>query len=182
MIAAQVAKKYANALFLSTRERGLVEQAYGQFGDLKALLEKDPSLTLFLSSPKVEEEQKIELVRTVFGGRFEKLFVEFLVVLVEKRRAGYLIDVIDEFNRLVEFERGIARVTVHSAIPLSSEEEKAMVERLAAKTGRKIELEKKVDPAIIGGVIIVMHDEIIDGSIKHGLDQLEEKLQHIKVH
>ena len=182
MIAAQVAKKYANALFLSTRERGLVEQAYEQFTDLKQLLEKDASLIRFLGSPKIEEEQKLQVIRSVFGQRLEPLFVEFLVVLVEKRRAAYLVDVIDEFDRLVEFERGIARVTVHTSIPLTADEEAKLIERLAAKTGRKIELEKKVDPDIVGGAIVVMADEVVDGSVRRGLDQLEEQLQHIKVH
>ena len=182
MIAAQVAKKYANALFLSTRQRGLVEQAYEQFTDLKGMLEKDRSLIRFLASPKIEEEQKLDLVRSVFANRLEPLFVEFLAVLVEKRRAGFLIEVIDEFDRLVEFEKGIARVTVYTAVPMTPDEETRLVQKLTAKTGKKIELEKKVDPGIIGGVIVVMHDEIVDGSVSHGLTELEEQLQHIKVH
>lgn len=182
MIAAQVAKKYAHALFLSTRERGLVEQAYTQFTVLKGLLEKDPTLIRFLSSPRIEEEQKLDVIRTVFANRLEPLFVEFLVVLVEKRRAGYVVEVIDEFDRLVEFERGIVRVTAITAVPLTSQERTAMTAKLAAKVGKKIELETKVDPEILGGVIVIMHDEIVDGSVRRGLDLLEEQLQHVKVH
>jgi F-type H+-transporting ATPase subunit delta len=182
MIAAQVAKKYAHALLLSTRERGLVEQAYTQFTDLKGLLEKDPALIRFLSSPRIEEDQKLTVIRTVFGNHLEPLFVEFLVVLVEKRRAGFIIDVIDEFDRLVEFERGIARVTVITAVPLTPAETAALTAKLTAKVGKTIELEKKVDPEILGGVIVIMHDEIVDGSVRRGLDLLEEQLQHVKVH
>lgn len=182
MIAAQVAKKYANALFLSTRQRGLVEQAYTQFSELKGLLTRDPALIRFLSSPRIEEEQKLTVIRSVFGNRLEPLFVEFLVVLVEKRRAGYIIEVIDEFDRLVEFERGIVRATVITAVPLTSQETAAMTAKLAAKVSKKIELEQKVDPDILGGVIVIMHDEIVDGSVRRGLDLLEEQLQHVKVH
>ncbi|MCP4684844.1 MAG: ATP synthase F1 subunit delta [bacterium] len=182
MIAAEVAKKYANALFLSTGERGLVDQAYDQFSGLKQALETDDSLLSFLSSPKVADEQKLDLIHTVFGERMEQLFVEFLAVLVKKRRAGYMVEVIDEFNRLVEFEKGISRVTVTTAVPLTDVERGNLLSTLAEKTGKKIELESKIEPAIIGGMIVIMHDEIVDGSVRHGLDLLEDQLQKIKVH
>lgn len=182
MIAQQVAKRYSAALFMSTRERGLVDEAYEQFSGLKTAMETDNSLLKFLASPRVEEDQKLQLLRSAFGERMEQLFVEFLAVLVRKRRAGYLIEVIDEFNRRVEFEKGINRVTVMSAVPISPEEEASLVATLANKTGKKIELEKKVDPDIIGGMIVIMADEIIDGSVKYGLSQLESQLQKIKVH
>jgi len=182
MIAQEVAKKYSRALFMSTRQRGLVDEAYEQFSDLKDTMEKDASLLKFLGSPKVEEDQKLQLLRTVFGERMELLFVEFLTVLVRKRRAMYLIEVIDEFNRLVEFEKGISRVTVITAVPLTPEEETSLVATLAIKTGRKIELERKVDSGLIGGMVVIMADEIIDGSVKYGLSRLEEQLYKVKVH
>ncbi|MEW5796119.1 MAG: ATP synthase F1 subunit delta [Candidatus Zixiibacteriota bacterium] len=182
MIAQQVAKKYSTALFLSTGKRGLVDQAYTQFGDLRKVLTGDASLTRFLSSPKIDEEQKLQLLRRILGERMEPLFVEFLAVLVRKRRAMYLLEVIDEFNRLVEQHQGIVRATVTTAVPLLPVDEAKLVSRLAARTGKKIELEKKIDRAIIGGMVVLMGDEIIDGSVKHGLDKLEEQLVHIKVH
>ncbi len=182
MIAAEVAKKYANALFLSTGERGLVNQAYEQFSGLKTVLEADSSMLNFLSSPKVDDEQKLDLIRRVFGERMEQLFVEFLAVLVRKRRAGFMVEIIDEFNRLVEFEKGISRVTAITAVPLTETERGNLLGSLAEKTGKKIELESKVDPSIIGGMIVILHDEIVDGSVRHGLDLLEDQLQKIKVH
>jgi F-type H+-transporting ATPase subunit delta len=182
MLAQQVAKKYSKALFMSTRRRGLVNEAYEQFSGLKTVLERDTSLLKFLGNPKLEEEQKLEVLRAVFGQRMEQLFVEFLAVLVRKRRAMYLIEVIDEFNRLVEFAKGISRVTVTTAVPLSVKEEASLIAKLAERTGGQIELEKKVDPRIIGGVVVLLNDDIIDGSVRYGLDRLEEQLQKIKVH
>lgn len=181
MIAIEVAKKYANALFMSAKERGLIERGFEQFSALRQLLVKDRSLLTFFGSPRVSEEQKSQTVRAVFGEQIEQLFVEFIAVLVEKHRATYLLEVIDEFIRQVEFEKGIARVTVTTAIPLTAREEQDLIEKLTAKTNKKIELEKKVDPAIVAGMIVVMADEIVDGSVRHGLYQLEEQLRKIKV-
>jgi F-type H+-transporting ATPase subunit delta len=111
----------------------------------------------------------------------ERPFVEFLLVLFDKHRINFLPEIVDQFDRLVKAEKGIAKVTVITAVPLSSGEEQGLMSTLAKKTGLTIELDKRVDPAIIGGVIIIMHDRIIDGSVRHGLNLLEEQLEKVKV-
>jgi len=182
MIAQQVAKKYSTALFLSAGKRGLLDEAYTQFTDLQSALKSDPSLLKFLSSPKIEEELKLDLLRRVFSERMQRLFLEFLVVLVRKRRAMYLVDVIDAFDLMVKRHKGIVRATATTAVPLSGDEEKQLVARLESKTGKKIELVRKIDPHLIGGMVVQVGDEMIDGSVRHGLVMLEERLSHIKVH
>jgi F-type H+-transporting ATPase subunit delta len=128
------------------------------------------------------DEHKLALVRDVFTSRMERLFVEFLVVLVRKHRVGYLPEIIDEFTRLVEAENGVGRVTVITAAPLAEAERTAMSSKLAAKLKLKIELQEKLDKSIMGGVIVITHNEIIDGSVRHGLELLEEQLGKVKVH
>jgi len=182
MIAQEVAQKYASALFMSARDRNLIDQAYDQFGSLARMFESDKSLLTFLSSPRISDEQKHTAIKNVFGLRLDALFVEFLSVLVRKRRARYLPEIIDELNRQVEYEKGITRVTVITAIPLEASEEQGLVPRLQAKSGGTVQLEKKVDPAIMGGMIVVLHDQIIDGSVRHELNLVEENLKKVKVH
>ena len=182
MIAQQVAKKYSTALFLSAGRRGLLDEAYTQFTELKTALKTDPALLKFLSSPRIAEEEKINLLHRVFGERMQTLFLEFLTVLVRKRRAMYLVHVIDAFDLMVERHKGIVRATATTAVPLSGDEEKRLVDQLSAKTGKKIELERRIDPRLIGGMVVLVGDEIIDGSVKYGLVKLEERLNHIKVH
>ena len=181
MIAQEVARKYAQALFMAAKDKGVIEDAHVQFEDLKKLIEKDDTLLNFLNAPQVLDEHKLELLRNVFSGRLHRLFVEFLVVLVDKHRMGYLHEIIDDFIRLVEAEKGVARVTVITAHPLNDEQRSDLKEKLIAKTNLKITLEEKVKPVIMGGMIVIMHNEIIDGSIRHGLDMIEEKLAKVKV-
>jgi len=181
MIAQEVAKKYAQALFLAAREKGLIDAAYEQLDDLKAFVETDPTLLRFLSAPQVLEENKLSLVRTVFGPRLERLFVEFLIVLVDRHRVAHLAEIIDEFLRLIEAEKGIGRATVITATPLDKKQRDDLIARLAAKTDLSIQVEEKVDPKILGGMIVIMHNEIIDGSVRHGLDLIEDQLAKVKV-
>ncbi|MBW1792764.1 MAG: F0F1 ATP synthase subunit delta, partial [Deltaproteobacteria bacterium] len=181
MIAQEVARKYAQALFMAAKDKGVIDDAHVQFEDLKKLIEKDDTLLNFLNAPQVLDENKLELLRNVFSDRLHRLFVEFLVVLVDKHRMGYLHEIIDDFIRLVEAEKGVARVTVITAHPLTDEQRSDLRAKLIAKTNLKITLEEKVKPAIMGGMIVIMHNEIIDGSIRHGLDMIEEQLAKVKV-
>ncbi|MFC1475152.1 ATP synthase F1 subunit delta [Candidatus Zixiibacteriota bacterium] len=182
MLSQEVAKKYANALFLSVKEKNLTDVAYEQFNSLKELITKDKTLISFLSAPQVLDENKLALVKYVFTPRIERLFVEFLTVLVDKNRINFLSDIIDEFDRLVEAEKGIGRVTVITAIPLNDSQRALLNQSMTTKTGLKIVLEEKVDPQILGGMIVILHNEIIDGSVRHGLDMIAEKLNKVRVH
>ncbi|UCD64908.1 MAG: ATP synthase F1 subunit delta [Candidatus Zixiibacteriota bacterium] len=182
MIVWEVARKYAQALFLSTEERNLSDAAYEQLGDLKELIRRDSSMLTFLTAPQVLDENKKALVRKVFEGRIEQLLVEFLVVLVDKNRIVYLREIIDEYRRLVEARQGLGRVTVISAVPLTDAERDELTRRMAAKTGLKIILEEKIDPTVIAGLVVLLHDEIIDGSVSHGLQLLREQLEEVRVH
>ncbi len=181
MLAQEVAQKYANALFMSVRQKKLVDQADQQFEALKQLLVIDKTLLNFLAAPQVPDDKKLSLVRTVFESRLERPFMEFLLVLIHKRRINYLPVIVDELDRLVKAEKGIGKVTVITAVKLTASELQALSEKLARKTGLKIELEVQVKPEILGGMITILHDQIIDGSVRHGLNQIEEKLGKLKV-
>lgn len=182
MLSQEVAKKYANALFLSTAEKGNMDDIQEQLTGLKELLEKDVTLLNFLSAPQVLEENKRSLIREVLGSWLDRLLVEFLVVLIDKHRIGFLAEIIDEFTRLVEAEQGVGRVTVITAVALNESERARLTEKMAARTGLKIVLEEKVDPSILGGMIVILHNEIIDGSIRHGLNSINDQLGKVRVH
>ncbi|RME31814.1 MAG: F0F1 ATP synthase subunit delta [Candidatus Zixiibacteriota bacterium] len=181
MIAQEVAHKYATALFRSVRERGLTDQAYEQFRQLRELLAEDDRLERFLLAPEIPMETKLATVRRIFENRLERLFVEFLDLLVEKHRVKYLSEIIDAFLQQIEEAKGILRATVITAVPLSAEEEQKLIARLSARFHKTILLEKKVEPKTIGGMIIMVAGEIIDGSIRHGLDEFREQLQRVRV-
>jgi F-type H+-transporting ATPase subunit delta len=181
MLAPEVAQKYGSALFMSVKEKNLLDKADEQFLALKELLAKDRSLLDFLNAPQVPDDQKLALIHRIFDSRMERPFVEFLLVLLDKHRINFLSEIVDQFDRLVKAEKGIAKVTVITAVPMSSGEEQGLMSTLAKKTGLKIELDRRVDPAIIGGAIIIMHDRIIDGSVRHGLNLIEEQLEKVKV-
>ena len=182
MLVQEVAKKYAHGLFLSVKGKGLVDQAHEQLADLGKCFESDRSLLNFLEAPHILDEDKLAIVRDVFTPRMDRLFVEFLIVLVDKHRIDFLPEIIDEFIRYVEADKGIGRATVITAVPLDQAQREALLARLVARSSLKIVLEEKVDRAVIGGMIIIMHNQIIDGSIRRQLDEMKEQLSGLRVY
>lgn len=181
MIAHEVAKKYSTALFNIVREKGMIDIAYQQFEELDNLVKKDDTLLRFLLAPHILDRQKVELVRNVFGSRLDPLFLEFLLVLIKKYRIGYLREIIESFRKLVADERGMIVARIVTAKPLDDTERSDLSARLQAKTGKTIELDEKVDPSILGGMIVILGDKIIDGSVRCGLGMLKEALMKLKV-
>ncbi len=182
MLVWEVAKKYASALFMSVQQRKLVDRVDEQMLALKIVLDKDRALLDYLAAPQIPDENKLELVSSVFGPRLEKILVEFLLLLVRKHRADYLPEIVDAFDRLVKAEKGIGTVTAITAVPMTGDEERRLVKTLQARTGLTIELTKKLDRSILGGMIVIMHNEVIDGSVRHGLQTMKEQLAGVRVH
>jgi len=182
MLAQKVARKYAKALFLSIKERNLIDQAYEQFQSLQQVIDTDPGILHALTGPRIPLEEKIGLIKRIFGSVMNPLHVEFLSVLTRKRRIGFLPEIADELGRLIETEKDIGRVTVTTAVELLPSEEERLRKSLEARSGQTILLEKRVDPYVLGGMIVMMDGEVIDGSVRHGLNMLGEQLAELKVH
>lgn len=181
MVRQQVARKYGGALFAAAKRRNALTDGAQQMRVLAEMLAKDRTLLDFLEAPQIPDDKKLSLVKTVFEPRLDKLFMEFLLVLIEKHRISYLPEILEQFDHLVKADAGIIQVTVITAIPLQPAEEQKLQTVLAAKTKSKIELIRKLQPEIIGGMILLMGGEIIDGSVGHGLSLIREQLEKVKV-
>jgi F-type H+-transporting ATPase subunit delta len=182
MLAQQVAKKYSAALFELARERNLIDIAWEQFNSLAEFLRRDETFLNFMEAPQISEQKKMALIEKVFENRLERPFYDFLLVLVGKRRIRFLPEIVEYFDNLVREDKGIARAICISAVPISDAERKEVIARLQRKTSLKIELEEKVDESLIGGMVVMFREQIIDGSIRHGLDLLRNRLLKVKVH
>jgi F-type H+-transporting ATPase subunit delta len=181
MLAEQVAKKYSLALFNLVREHHLMDEAYQQFAELDLLVSKDKMLMEFLKAPHIPDQHKVDIVHHVFDTRLEPLFLEFILVLVHKYRIRFLHDIIIEFRALVAEAKNMVVAKVISSRPMTDDTRLKLIMQLQAKTGHIIELDETVDPAILGGMIVIIKDQIIDGSVRHQLGLLKEELMKAKV-
>ena len=182
MLAQQVAKKYSRALFEVAKEKNLIDSAWEQFGAIAEYLKKEDTLIDFMTAPQVNDRDKYALIKSAFESRLEPPFYHFILMLVRKRRIQYLPDIIEALDELIREEKGIVRATSISAMPMTESERTDLIARLESKTAKKIELVEKIDKSLIGGIKVILQNQVIDGSLRYGLSQLKNKLMALKVH
>ncbi len=176
-----VAHRYAAALFGAARSRSEDEAVLADLQSIERLYELDPALKTFLEAPDVLAEQKEALIRGVLGGRVSELVVRFLLLMLRKKRIQHLSIVFGHYRKLVEELHGIERARVVTAVPLAPDLAEPLRQRLETLSGKRVLLELRVDPAVLGGVVVTLGDKIIDGSLRHRLDEMRDRLLRARV-
>ena len=176
-----VAHKYARAILEASLEEGVLDRVAADMHELGRLEAADPAYHRFLVSPKVLTEHKLEFLNTVFGPRVAPLTLNLLMILMDKGRIDLLPEIVESFEGLVEEHRGLLRARVFSAVALSAEAKDRLKAGLDRLTGKNVVLETRVDPYVLGGLVVHLGTRILDGSLRNGLRTLSERLHHAEV-
>jgi len=182
MLAAEVAKRYAHGLFLLAQEKNAIDKVSEEMKDIDVLLEQDNALLNFLAAPQVRDQDKISVMRSVFSGKVSRIVEEFLMLVVAKHRDQHLHDIAEEFEQIVLDHKGFVKTQVITAVEMTEGERSKLKDKLEKKTSKKVLIKTRVDEAIIGGVIVILGDRIIDKSIRYQLQLLNAQLRALKVH
>lgn len=176
-----IARKYARGLFDAGRSADVLEPLYDEAESLLAYLRHDRQLLAFLTAPQVKDEDKESVVRDSFTSRVSETFLSFLLLLVTKHRIDHLDGILDHFIGLVKDHQGILPTRVVTAFPLSGADRDRLTAQLAARTGKEIELTVVEDASLIGGIIVIVGNQIMDYSVRHYLGELKSRLLALKV-
>ena len=143
---------------------------------LSELLKGNPELLQFLKDPNIKSEGKRRALSDLFQGRVHPLVLTTLTSLSDQDRGGRVLHVIEEFSSIAATARQKVTGEVTTAITLDGDTLSRLVTALNRATGKNVQLFQKVDPAILGGAIIKVGEQIIDGSLRRKLDQIQAKL------
>jgi F-type H+-transporting ATPase subunit delta len=167
---------YARGLLAMAQAEQAVERVLEELFRLRELLKTNPDLFQFLKDPGVKPEGKRRALAELFQGRVHPLVLNFLLTLNDLDRSNRVLAIIEDF----ETQAATARQKVTGEVVSAPALDPATVLRFAAElsrlTGKNVELFQKVDPAILGGAIIKVGEQVIDGSLRRRLDQIKEKL------
>jgi F-type H+-transporting ATPase subunit delta len=166
---------YAEALFDAAKEAGRLAQVNEALADFAAAVNETPELRAVLRNPQLESSAKAAILSDLAGDE-EPFFANFLQLLAEKGRAGELEDVAREFERLVAREERRLTVELTTARELSDEEAELIVRQIEQAAGRSVEATRKVDPDLVGGIVLQAGPLLADASVRGRLERLRQEL------
>jgi len=169
------ARPYAKAIFaLARKNNSLAGTADGL--TLGAQVVADPRVQALLGSPHVTPAQLAELVNGVAGSSLDESGRNFVTLLAQNRRLGFLPEIAALFAQMKAEVENAVDVEVISATALTSDQESRYAAALQKKLGRSVRLRTKVDQGLLGGAVLKAGDLVIDGSIKGRLERLATEL------
>ena len=177
-IQASLAGRYATALFDLARDEKKIEAVESSLSALKAALAESAEFRDLTTSPLVGRDEAVKTVAAVAKKmKLDSITANFLGVLAQNRRLAQLGNVIRAFNQLAAAHRGEMTAEVTSAHALSDDQVAELKKTLRARMGRDIAVDLNVDPSILGGLIVKIGSQMIDGSIKTKLNTLAHAMK-----
>jgi F-type H+-transporting ATPase subunit delta len=173
-IVSGIAKRYASALFELARESKSLDKVGDALERFSALLEGSPDLDRLVRNPVFTAEEQVGALDALFKkAGIDGLAANFLKLVAAKRRLFAVRGMMAGYRALVAEEKGIVSAEVTVAAPLSDKNRDAVLKALESQAGAKISLTEKVDPAIIGGLVVKMGSRMIDASLKTKLNAMK---------
>jgi F-type H+-transporting ATPase subunit delta len=167
----ELAQVYARSLFQAALEHGKLDQLREQLGQFADALNQNRELAVFFFSPYFSTTEKRQALDTLLDGA-DELFINFLALLIENHRMPVIFRIRDEYERLWDEENRTLPVEITSAIALDDATTESLGKTIGERAGRKVTLAARVDPDILGGIIIRVGNSILDASIRNRLEQL----------
>jgi F-type H+-transporting ATPase subunit delta len=173
----RVASRYAKSLIDLAQEKGLLEQVHADMQLFAKTVKENRDFKLFLSNPIINHGKKLAVLKSLFTNKVNDLTLRFFLLITEKNREAYLETSATEFIRQYNEIKGIEKAQVTTAVPLTPESRAQLTQKVVQLTGKTIQLEEKIDPAILGGFVLRVGDKQVDDTIRTSLRALKNKFK-----
>ncbi len=171
----EIASVYARSLFEVARDSGRLDAVRAQLAQFADTLEADQQLQVFFFSPYFSTAEKKDGLRRAVSDT-DQIFLNFLELLIEKHRMPVLFRTRRAFDKLWEQHNRLLPVQVTSAVALDEATVRHIGERIAEQTGRRVDLKARVEPDILGGIVVRVGNSVLDASVSHRLDLLRRQI------
>lgn len=171
----QLGDVYAKALLAVGTESGKVDLLVDQLENVASVISEMPSFQAALESPRVDQASKTRMLDKAFGGKVDSAVLNFLKVLVRKGRFRCLAAASVSAEKLRDVAAGRVQAELTTASEVEGSVRDRIAERLSSVLGKQVVLKSKVDPAVIGGMVVRVGDTVYDGSVVSQLAQVRAR-------
>ena len=176
-----VARNYAETLFELARRNESIQEYGDALGMVAGLLEDDSRFRTFVETPRIDDENKKDVIRKVFRDKAPKQVINFVLITIDKRRQTLLREISEEYSLLLDNHLGREHVEVTVARPLDDTTANVVSEQLSKMLGRQAIPHIRVKPEILGGLVVRTGDMIYDGSVRRRLEGLRRRLLTVRI-
>ncbi len=167
---------YGQSLYDLAAEENLTEKILGEMETVREIFKDNPDYIVLLSEPSVPKNERLQLVDQAFNGSLEAYHLSFIKILIEKGLLREYSACYKRFRKSYNESHGIADALVTTAVALSDTQLSLLKEKLEKISGKKVLLEQKTDPDILGGVRVDLEGQLFDGSVKGRLSELRRRV------
>jgi len=171
----EIAQVYSRALFEVAKDHDKVDELREQLGQFTDALDENRDLAVFFFSPSFSTQEKKDGLERVLDGADEAL-VNFLGMLMENHRMPVIFRIRRQYDELWKQENQLLGVHITSAIELDEATVKQIGDTIGEQTGQRVDLSSRVDPDILGGIVLRVGNSILDASIRTRLDRLRKQV------
>ena len=168
-------RMYARSLFQAAREQGKLEVVHQEVGDFAAAIGDVPELRNVLANPELDSAAKASVLGEILGDA-DELTRNFVLLVAEKGRATELEEIYRELDRLVAADEKRLNVELTTAFELSEDEATSILGKIEQASGRSVEATRKVDPSLIGGIVLQAGSLRVDASVRGRIEGLRHDL------
>lgn len=165
--------RYAKSFFLLAKEKGLLSKLKTDIESVMQICNQSVEFILFLESPVVKTSRKIKLLNQIFSGSIDALTLKFLILLTANKRESYIPGVCRNFLDLTRKDIGIKTAVVTTAAKMSDKTLALIQQIVERELNSKIELAGRVNPDILGGIILRIEDKQFDSSLATQLKKIK---------
>lgn len=171
------AQNYADSL-IKVGQDGIMtyDAILTDLNTIREITSSSQELIDVMESPAISVNTKDEIINNVFSNQINEKLVNFLKVLIDKKRFYELNEIIEAYSNKVDEIHNIRRVEVVSAVEVSDNRKQRLIEKLQSKLNKTIIANWTINPNIIGGLVIKIDDDIIDSSLKNKLENLSKNI------
>lgn len=180
IVTGEILERYAQALLSIAQDNNCLDAVGQDINSIAGVLKESPELREFLSSPIFKADAKKAVLNQVLGDNVHPYTKNFLLLLVDRRRIVLLEGICREFQALLRKLNQTVLAEITTVNELNDNQRRSLQEKVMALTGaRNVELETKIDPDLIGGVIIKIGSQVIDASLRGQLRRISLRLSNV---
>lgn len=171
----EIAEVYSRSLFEVAKDHGVLDRVHEELGQFADALDASRELQIFFFSPYFSSQEKKDAIGTLVEDADER-FVRFLELLAERHRMPAIFRIRRELDALWRRENRLLPVSVTSAVELDASLVEGIGSRIEEQTGQRVDLSSRVDPSVLGGLVLQVGNMVLDASVRNRLERLRKQV------